>query len=296
MSKGQRAQVDAILRQPRPAPRNLEEMRAGYAATQARMPVPDGIRTSETTLGDRRALLVEPPKGTLPGTILYFHGGAWSAGSPETALALTGALVSRTRMRALSVDYRLAPEHPYPAAVDDGLNAYQALLENGEDPARIALAGDSAGGALAVTTALRARESGLPSPAAVVAFSGAFDVTLSGESMDTKAGIDPIFTREMLGPVVGMYCAGQDPRHPHLSPALSADLTGFPATLLQAGSHEVLLDDSARLAARAIDACVDVVLDVTAGVPHVFQSFAGILDEARYALDRAALFLSQHLH
>lgn len=197
---------------------------------------------------------------------------------------------------SLAAHPRLAPEHPYPAAVDDGANAYRALLENGEDPARIALAGDSAGGSLAVTTALRARESGLPAPAAVVTFSGAFDVTLSGESMDTKAGIDPIFTREMLGPLVGMYCAGQDPRHPHLSPALTANLTGFPATLLQAGTHEVLLDDSARLAARAIDAGVDVLLDVTAEVPHVFQSFAGVLEEAGHAIDRAALFLSQHLH
>ncbi|VVJ21905.1 Esterase [Amycolatopsis camponoti] len=295
MSKAQRAQVDAILRQPRPAPRNLEEMRAGYAATQAQMAVSDGIRTSETTLGDRRALLVEPTERARPGTILYFHGGAWSLGSPETALPLTSALVSRTGARALSVDYRLAPENPYPAAVDDGANAYHALLKNGEDPARIALVGDSAGGSLAVTTALRARESGLPAPAAVVAFSGCFDLTLSGESMDTKGETDPIFTREMLGPLAGMYCAGQDPRHPHLSPALSADLTGFPAMLLQAGTNEVLLDDSARLAARAIDAGVDAVLDVTAEVPHVFQSFAGILDEAGQAIDRAALFLSQHL-
>jgi epsilon-lactone hydrolase len=295
MSKAQRAQVDAILRQPRPMPRNLEEMRAGYAATQTRVPAPDGIRTSEAILGDRRALVVEPTGRERPGTILYFHGGAWSLGSPETALSLTSALVTGTGMRALSVDYRLAPENPYPAAVDDGANAYRALLESGEDPARIALVGDSAGGSLAVTTALRARESGLPAPAAVVAFSGAFDLTLSGESMEIKAGIDPIFTREMLGPMIGMYCAGQDLWHPYLSPALSADLTGFPAMLLQAGTNEVLLDDSVRMSARAIAAGVDVVLDVTAGVPHVFQTFAGILDEAGQAIDRAALFLSQHL-
>jgi acetyl esterase/lipase len=295
MSKAQRAQVDAILRQPRPTPRNLEEMRAGYAAAQTRMPVPAGIRTSEATLGDRRVLLVEPTGEQRPGTILYFHGGAWSLGSPRTALSLTGALVARTGMRALSVDYRLAPEDPYPAAVDDGADAYLALLKDGEDPARIALVGDSAGGSLAVTTALRAREADLPAPAAVVAFSGAFDLTLSGDSVRTKAGLDPIFTRETLGPAVGMYCAGQDLHHPDLSPALSADLTGFPAMLLQAGTNELLLDDSVRLAARAIAAGVDAVLDVTADVPHVFQAFAGLLDEADQALDRAALFLSQHL-
>ncbi|MFB9508396.1 alpha/beta hydrolase [Streptomyces aurantiacus] len=260
-----------------------------------RGPVPDRIRTSETTLGDRRALVVEPTGRQRPGTILYFHGGAFSLGSPETALSLTGALVARTGIRALSVDYRLAPENPFPAAVDDGANAYRALLDSGEDPERIALAGDSAGGSLAVTTALRARESGLPAPAAVITFSGAFDLTLGGESMDTKAGSDPIFTRETLGPLVGLYCAGHDPRHPHLSPALSADLTGFPATLLQTGTNEVLLDDSVRMSARATAAGMDVVLDVTADVPHVFQAFHGILDEADQAIDRAGLFLSQHL-
>ncbi|GID26286.1 alpha/beta hydrolase [Paractinoplanes brasiliensis] len=294
MSKAQRAQVDAILRQPRPAPRNVEEMRAGFAAAQARNPVPDGIRTSEATLGDRRVLVVEPIGEQRPGTILYFHGGAWILGAPETALPLTGALVARTGMRAMSVDYRRAPENPYPAAVDDGVNAYHELLQS-QDPARIALVGDSAGGSLAVTTALRAQESGLPAPAAVVAFSGAFDLTLSGESMTTKAGLDPTFTREMLTPLTGMYCGGQDLRDPHLSPALSADLTGFPSMLLQAGTNEVLLDDSVRLAARAIAAGVDTVLDVTAEVPHVFQAFAGILDEAAHALDRAALFLAQRL-
>jgi acetyl esterase/lipase len=295
MSKEQRAAVDAIMRQPRPAPRTVEEMRAGYAAAQARMLVPQGIHTSETTLGERRALVVEPVDPPRRGTVLYFHGGAWSLGSPETSLALTAGLVTRLGMRALSPDYRLAPENPFPAAVDDGVNAYRALLDGGEDPARIALVGDSAGGSLAVTTALRAREHGLPAPAAVVTFSAALDLTLSGASVDAKAGIDPIFTRELLGPAVDVYRAGQDVRHPHLSPALSADLTGFPALLLQVGANEVLLDDSTRMAARAVAAGVDVVLDVTADVPHVFQAFAGVLDEADQALDRAALFLSQHL-
>jgi len=195
----------------------------------------------------------------------------------------------------VSADYRLAPEHPYPAAVDDAADAYRALVDGGEDPARIALVGDSAGGALAITTALRAREQGLPAPAAVVAFSPGLDLTLSGESMDSRHGIDPLFTRELLAPAVGMYCAGQDVHQPLLSPALYADLSGFPPLLLQAGGNEVLLDDSVRMATRAIAAGVDAILDVTAGVPHVFQSFAGLLDEADQALDRAAAFLVQHL-
>jgi acetyl esterase/lipase len=121
-------------------------------------------------------------------------------------------------------------------------------------------------------------------------------MTASGESVDTKAGIDPIFTRETLGPIAAMYLAGQDPHHPMVSPAVLADLTGFPPMLLQVGTNEVLLDDSTRMATRARDADVDVILDITAGVPHVFQSFAGVLDEADRALDRAALFLTQHIH
>ncbi|MFE4356163.1 alpha/beta hydrolase [Kitasatospora sp. NPDC056800] len=300
MSKEQRAQVDAMLRQPRPdGPRSVEEIRVGFEALMARMIVPDGLRTTRTTLGDRPALYVEPGdelgEGTRTGTILYFHGGGWVFGSPETAMSLTGNLVARTGFRAYSLDYRLAPEHPFPAAIEDALGAYRALLDSGEDPASIAFAGDSAGGGLSVTTCLAARDAGLPLPAAIVAFSPGLDATRAGESMDTKAGIDPIFTRENLEHTGAMYLAGADPHQPLLSPAVLADLTGFPPMLLQAGTNELLLDDSTRMAARARAAGVDVVLDITADVPHVFQSFAGVLDEADRALDRAALFLKQHV-
>ncbi|MGW2874145.1 alpha/beta hydrolase [Kitasatospora sp. NPDC001225] len=300
MSKEQRAQVDAMLRQPRPdGPQSVEEIRVGFEALMARMIVPDGLRTTRTTLGDRPALYVEPGdelgEGTRTGTILYFHGGGWVFGSPETAMSLTGNLVARTGFRAYSLDYRLAPEHPFPAGIEDALGAYRALLDSGEDPAGIAFAGDSAGGGLSVTTCLAARDAGLPLPAAIVAFSPGLDATRTGESMDTKAGIDPIFTRENLEHTGAMYLAGTDPHQPLLSPAVLADLTGFPPMLLQAGTNELLLDDSTRMAARARAAGVDVVLDITADVPHVFQSFAGVLDEADQALDRAALFLTQHV-
>ncbi len=140
-----------------------------------------------------------------------------------------------------------------------------------------------------------ARDAGLPLPAVAVTFSAGLDATRTGASMKTKEGIDPFFTRDSLRSTSGMYLAGQDPRQPLLSPAVCADMTGFPPLLLQVGTNEVLLDDSTRLAERARDAGVDVALDVTADVPHVFQSFAGVLDEADQALDRAALFLAQHI-
>ena len=297
MSREQRAMIDAMVRQPLPeAPRPVEEIRAGFRALMARMIVPDGIRTAPTTLGPRPALLVEPADGpSRPGTILYFHGGSFVFGSPETALCLTANLVARTGSRAVSLDYRLAPEHPFPAAVEDALSAYRALLDDGEDPAAVAFAGDSAGGGLAVTACLAARDAGLPVPAAIVAFSPGLDATRTGESMVTKAGIDPFFTREALGYTGAMYLAGQDPHHRLLSPAVVGDLAGLAPMLLQAGTNEILLDDATRLAARARDAGVDVVLDITADVPHVFQAFAGALDEADEALDRAALFLTQRV-
>jgi acetyl esterase/lipase len=260
------------------------------------MVVPDGIRTTPTTLGGRPALHVEPADGAKAGTILYFHGGGWVFGSPETALCLTGQLVVKTGFEAYSVDYRLAPEHPFPAAIDDTLSAYRALLDSGVSPSAIAFAGDSAGGGLTVTTCLAARDADLPLPAGIVAFSPGLDATRTGESKETKDGIDPIFTRASVEHTGAMYLAGADPHQPLLSPALLADLTGFPPMLIQVGTNEILLDDSTRLAARARDADVDVILDVTAGVPHVFQSFAGgTLDEADEALDRAALFLTQHV-
>jgi monoterpene epsilon-lactone hydrolase len=309
MSREQRAKINAMLRQPRTqGPRSVEEIRAGFRAMMATMFVPKGIRCALTTLGPRPALLVEvepsvpaqPDRArqdrAQPGTILYFHGGGFVIGSPETALSLTGNLVVRTGFRAFSLDYRLAPEHPFPAAIEDTLSAYRALLDSGVDPTTVAFAGDSAGGGLTVTTCLRARDAGLPMPAAIVAFSPALDSTRTGESMDTKAGIDPFFTRESLAHTEAMYFAGQDRTQPLLSPAVAADLTGFPPMLLQAGTNEVLLDDATRLAARAWKAGVDVVLDITADVPHVFQSFAGgRLDEADEAMERAALFLTQRL-
>ncbi|GIH51052.1 Acetyl esterase/lipase [Microbispora rosea] len=296
MSKEQRARVDALLRQPQPeGPRSVEALRAGFEALMTQMIVPDALRLTRTTLGGRPALHVEPDNGRRAGTILYFHGGGWVYGSPETALSLTGNLVARTGFEAYSVDYRLAPEHPFPAAIEDTVGAYRALLDSGVDPSAVAFAGESAGGGLAVTTCLAARDAGLPLPAAVVAFSPGLDATRTGESMDTKEGVDPIFTREAVERTGVMYLAGADPHQPLLSPAVLADLTGFPPMLLQVGTNELLLDDSTRLAARARAAGVDVILDVTAGVPHVFQSFAGVLDEADEALDRAAVFLGQRV-
>ncbi|MGW7573433.1 alpha/beta hydrolase [Streptomyces sp. NPDC054765] len=292
MSKEQRATVDALLRSAAfDAGRTPDELRTAFVAMMAGSPEPLGVALTPTALGGRPALEIEPEDGVTSGTVLYFHGGAWVFGSPATAQHLTAALVRRTGARAVSLDYRLAPEHPFPAAIHDGVAAYRDLLEHGVPAEQIVLAGDSAGGGLSIMTVLAARDAGLPNPAGVVAFSPGLDQTRSGESMTTKEGIDPLFTRQSLKRLGTHYLAGQDPRQPLLSPAVCADLSGLPPLLLQAGSNEVLLDDSTRLATRAAAAGVDVILDVTADVPHVFQSFTGSLDEADAALDRAGRFI-----
>jgi epsilon-lactone hydrolase len=227
-------------------------------------------------------------------TVLYFHGGVYVLGDAAQAAGLASQIGRRTRAMVISVDYRLAPEHPYPAAVDDALAAYQALLDNGTAPADIAFAGESAGAGLAIATLVNARDHGLPLPAAALAMSPYADLTLAGTTMDTKRDADPLLSRENLQARIPDYTAGHDPALGLISP-IFADLSGLPPLIIQAGTHEVLLDDAIRLAAQAATADVQVTLDITPGVPHVFQAYYPILDEAATALDRAGQLLSAYL-
>ncbi|WP_223692272.1 alpha/beta hydrolase [Leifsonia poae] len=297
MSRQQRHALDETLRQaPQPSgPVSVERMREGFAHFMSGFPISAGVTRTPVELGHRPAVLVEPTGERRSGTILYFHGGSFSLGSPETAMALTAHLVERSGVRALSLDYRLAPEHPFPAGLDDGLAAYRGLLDDGIDSASIVFVGDSAGGGLTVTTCVAAQEAGLPMPAGLVAFSPGLDHTRSGASMFTKEGIDPLFTREAMARTGELYLGGRNPAQPLLAPAILADLTGFPPILLQVGTNELLLDDAVRLAERARNAEVDVILDTVAHVPHVFPAFVGTIDEADEAIDRAALFITQRL-
>jgi acetyl esterase/lipase len=194
----------------------------------------------------------------------------------------------------VSVDYPLAPEQPYPAAPDDALAAYRGLLESGVAPGGIALFGESAGGALALGTLVAARDAGLPQPAAAVLYSPWVDLTISGASMQSKAGLDLALARDGLQLKVADYAGAADAASPAMSP-LFADLSGIAPLLIQVGSYEVLLDDATRLAAAAAAADVDVQLDVTSGVQHVFQAYSGLLDESDAAVARTTAFLQAHL-
>ncbi|MFJ7966609.1 alpha/beta hydrolase [Streptomyces sp. NPDC096324] len=295
MSRQQRDALDAILRSaPRSEkPPTPEEQRNGFAAALTR-PAPDDVVTRETVLGGRPALELEPAGASGRGRLLYLHGGGYVVGSPDTHAGLVGELARRAGLRATSVDYRLAPEHPFPAALDDGLAAYRELLASGTDPRDLVLAGDSAGAGLSIATLLAAREAGLPQPAAVVVFSPWVDLTLTGESIRSKEGADPIFTAADVRACADLYIGAGD-RAQHLASPVFADLTGLPPLLVQVGANEVLLDDAVRLASRAGADGVEVTLEVGPGLPHVFQHHYGRLDEADAALDRAARFLAAHL-
>jgi acetyl esterase/lipase len=257
-------------------------------------PLPGDVTVTATDLGSVPAAEITIDGIEPRHTVLYFHGGVYVLGDAFLAADLASQVGRRTGARVISVDYRLAPEHPYPAAVDDALAAYEALLHNGTTPSDIAFAGESAGGGLAIATLVNGRDHGLPLPAAVFLMSPYGDLTLSGGTMQTKREADPLLSPEALRARVADYTAGQDAALGLISP-IFADLSGLPPLIIQVGTHEVLLDDAIRLARQAATADVQVTLDITPGVPHVFQAYHAMLDEAAAALDRAGQLLSAHL-
>ena len=294
MSTEQRKNIDALLRQsPIPADATVSEQRRLLGERASGRPLPADVTVASVQLGGVPAAEITVDGIEPRHVVLYFHGGVYVVGDAFQSADLASQICRRTQARAISLDYRLAPEHPYPAAVDDALAAYDALLREGIAPSDIALAGDSAGGGLAVATLVNARDHGLPLPAAAFLLSPYVDLTLAGATMDTKSKADPVLSRELLEPRVADYAAGQDPALGLISP-LFADLSGLPPLIIQVGTHEVLLDDAVRLARRAAAADVAVTLDVTPEVPHVFQNFSPILDEAAEALDRAGRLLTEH--
>jgi acetyl esterase/lipase len=294
MSKQQQLELMAILQQGSlDLSTDVPTLRGAFDELMARVPVADDVDHVPTTIGGVDAVDVTIQGIEAANTILYFHGGVYVIGSAASSVPLVSDLARRARAKAVTVDYRLAPEHPYPAAVDDARAVYEGLLAQGVEPGQIALAGESAGGGLAVATLLALRDAGAPLPSSAFLMSPYADLTLSGETLFENQATDPILTPEGLRLRVPDYVGGADASDSQISP-IFGDLSGLPPLLIQVGSHEILLSDALRLAGRAAIDDVPVTLEVTPGVPHVFQGFAAVLDEAGAALDRAATFLGTH--
>jgi epsilon-lactone hydrolase len=291
MTAQQRDMVDQILRN---APFDL----GGDVAAQRPLldqmltsqPLPADVRMTPADLGGIPVIFIDIADAEPRGTILHIHGGGFALGSAGGSVGLASSLARKTGMRAVSVDYRLAPEHPYPAALQDVTAAYRALLKQAGSAGRIVVSGESAGGNLAIELLIAGKAEGLTMPAAALLLSPMTDLTATGASYAGKADADPNITAQAIRTRAADYLAGTDPASPLVSP-IFADLSGLPPLLIQAGSHEVLLDDATRLAVKAAADDVAVILDITPGVPHVFQAFAGILDEGDAALNRVARFV-----
>jgi monoterpene epsilon-lactone hydrolase len=235
----------------------------------------------------------EATDGAPMGTILYLHGGGYYFCSPRSHRSLVFQLAARSGARTFSLDYRLAPEHPFPAALDDALAAYRRLVADGTPPDSIVVAGDSAGGGLALALLVALRDSSDALPAAALLFSPWTDLAATGDTLVTNDGADPMFRGAAVARAARFYLGDTDPTHPYASPVY-ADLAGLPPLFIQAGSTEVLLDDARRTAKRATAAGVLVEFEVWRKMPHVWQLFAPFVPEARRALDRAAAFARRH--
>jgi epsilon-lactone hydrolase len=287
-------QLETILQMLKAGPRldtpSVTEMRAGFEQMGGAMPVAPDVKCEPVKAGAVPAEWVTAPGADASRVILYLHGGGYVIGSINTHRAMAGMLSRAAASRVLLIDYRLAPEHPFPAAVEDSVAAYKWLVAQGIAPAKIVVAGDSAGGGLTIATLVAIRDQNLKSPAAGVCLSPWIDMEAIGESMTTKAAEDPMVQKEPLLGMAKHYLAGKDPRTPLAAP-LYADLAGLPPLLIQVGTAETLLDDSTRLAERARKAGVKVTYEPYEKMIHVFQIFAPILDEGKQAIEKIGAFV-----
>ena len=290
--------VHRLLREQRAAAGTTVPSRAEQLAAAERVgdstTEPAGVTYEDITVDGVPAQWVNPDGADLRRVLLYFHGGGFCFCSMHSHRKLVGHLAKAAGCRALNVDYRLAPEHPHPAALTDALTAYRWLLEHGTEARGVIVAGDSAGGGIALALLVNARDMGLQLPAAGVLCSPWVDLAMTGDSVTTRADVDvrqdPVSTKWCAK----LFLAGQSPRDPYASP-LYADLTGLPPLYVQAGDWDILVDDATRLADRARCAGVDVRLDVFPEMLHAHQIWAGNMPEADAAVARIGDYARQHL-
>ncbi len=286
--------IDILRAGPIPRDATYVEQRAAMETLTAMAPPAEDVVYTPVDADGRPAEWVVANGANDRDALLYLHGGGYCIGSIASHRHLAADLSRAAGVRVLLVDYRLAPEHPFPAAVEDAVAAYRFLLDSGFDRRHLAIAGDSAGGGLTAATLLALRDRDVPLPAGAALLSPWLDLSQSGESMDGKADADPIVQREPLQRMADAYLNGAHPETPLASP-LFADLRHLPPLLIQVGTAETLLDDSRRFAERARAAGVDATLEVWDDMVHVWHAFGFVLPEARDANARVGAFLRQHL-
>jgi len=264
--------ITAFVRESGLGAGTIEEQRAAMTAATVGLPIPTGITVSSATVGDRPAEWLTPADQQPPGVILYLHGGGYCLGGLATHRVLAARLALASQLSVCLLDYRLAPEHPFPAAVDDAVAAFHDLLAHGIRSDRVAIAGDSAGGGLTLATLVALRDAGADLPAAGVALSPWTDLTQSADSYDRCAEVDPMIDRDRLQVMADRYLGGASPTAPLASP-MHADLSGLPPLLIEVGEAECLVDDAVVFAERARAVGVDVTLNRYPNLIHVFQAF-----------------------
>jgi epsilon-lactone hydrolase len=286
--------VELLTSRPKPPDPTPEMLRERFDKLADFLPGPDDLTSEAVNADGVPGEFISAPGADASRCIYYLHGGGYVIGSVRTHRVLGYDLSKASGARVLSMDYRLAPEHPFPAGLEDAVTGYRWLLARGVKPEHVVIAGDSAGGGLAVATLLALRDRGLPMPAAAVCFSPWVDLLGEGESMRTRADVDPMVQKEALLWYTDLYMDGGDPRDPLASP-LYADLSGLPPVLIQVGDAETLLDDSIRLADRLKAAGVSAELEVWDRMIHVWQVFAPVLSEGREAIAKVGAFISAKL-
>jgi acetyl esterase/lipase len=272
----------------------IPEARAMFENLSSLFPVAPDVAIEQVDAGGIPGQWITPPGVDADRVLFYLHGGGYTVGSVNTHRSMIAELARAAGVRALGIDYRLAPEHPHPAAIQDACSAYRWLVNSGVDASRVAIAGDSAGGGLTFATLISLRDTGDTLPACAVTISPWTDLEGTGESRTTRAEADPMIDGTRIGEHGRYYAPDGDLRAPTVSP-LYADLSGLPPTLIQVGDAEVLLDDSTRIAARLEEAGVDVTLEVADEMVHVWHFFHAVAPEAKAAIEGAGAFIRKHL-
>jgi epsilon-lactone hydrolase len=273
-----------------PAP-TIETLRRHYGGLGRLAPRPPrGTLVKRLDLDGVRAVSIATRESRPDRHILYLHGGGHVSGSPELYRDFNWRIAAAARARMLMTYHRLAPEHPYPAAIEDATNAYRALVASGVDPRAMALMGESAGGGLVLGVLLKLRDEGTPLPAAAVTISPWTDLALGGNSYRQNADADPMISNADAARMASYYLGETDPRTPYASP-IYGDPTGLPPTLIQVGSDEILLDDSVHMAERMLAAGCEVELEVWPRMPHAWHVWARVMPEARAAIARIGVFV-----